>query len=274
MAPARKTGSARNGLIVTLTVSPTRLDGLLKVSPVKEDTPASAETDAKEKASTPVDANESPQASGQPATQANGDVMSDSNPGTPAPNGTPGPMGPPGKKGVKRGAANGEPKSRGKPGPKKRARVDDGTGEPGPGRGTASHKLGPKANQGAINAGLRALDRSGKPCRRWGKGTFRLKTFTGAVWEIPRWKAPERTSTEEAGPGSESADVSASGSAKGNKDETQAKDDVKSDLKSGDATPNGVTNDDGGANGRDVEMQSVSSVPASSPAPAPVAAAS
>lgn len=151
---------------------------------------------------------------------------------------------------------------------------DDGTGEPGSGRGGAAHKLGPKANQGAINAGLRALDRSGKPCRRWGKGSFRLKTFTGAVWEIARWKAPEKTVVEEAAPDTESADVSANGSVKDNKDETQAKGDDKSDSKSGGATPNGVTNGDGGANGQDVEMQSVSSIPASSPAPPPVAAAS
>lgn len=126
MAPARKMGNTKNGLIVTLTVPPTRLGDLLKTSPVKEDTPASTETeikDTKEKGSPPAEPNESPQASGQPAAQANGEAVSDSNPGTPAPNGTPGPMGPPGKKGVKRGAANGEPKSRGKPGPKKRARV-------------------------------------------------------------------------------------------------------------------------------------------------------
>ena len=126
MAPARKTGNAKNGFIVTLSVPPSRLGDLLKLSPVKEDTPASAETEAKdikEKGSTPTEVNESPLASGQPATHVNGENVSDSNPGTPAPNGTPGPMGPPGKKGAKRGAANGEPKSRGKPGPKKRARV-------------------------------------------------------------------------------------------------------------------------------------------------------
>lgn len=50
------------------------------------------------------------------------------------------------------------------------------------------HKLGPKANQGAINAGLRALDRSGKPCRKWTRKAFQLKSFTGVVWEVPSWK--------------------------------------------------------------------------------------
>lgn len=151
---------------------------------------------------------------------------------------------------------------------------DDGSGEHGTGRGGAAHKLGPKANQGAINAGLRALDRSGKPCRKWAKGGFRLKTFTGALWEIPRWKAPQKVVVEEAKTDGDSADVSANGSTKENKDESQAKGDDKSESKSGDATPNGVTNGDSGPNGQDVEMQSVSSMPASSPAPAPIAAAS
>lgn len=93
------------------------------------------------------------------------------------------------------------------------------------------------------------------------------------MWEIGRWKAPQKTVVEEAAPDTESADVSANGSAKENKDDTQAKGDDKSDSKSGGATPNGVSNGDAGANGQDVEMQSVSSIPASSPAPPAVAAA-
>ncbi|KAI5293839.1 hypothetical protein KEM56_005956, partial [Ascosphaera pollenicola] len=51
--------------------------------------------------------------------------------------------------------------------------------------GHTHHKLGPKANTGAINAGLRALDRTGTPCRKWTRKTFRLKSFTGVVWEVP-----------------------------------------------------------------------------------------
>ena len=70
--------------------------------------------------------------------------------------------------------------------------IDHSASAPRAPNGTAAHKLGPKANQGAINAGLRALDRSGKPCRKWQKGGFTLKSFTGVVWEIPRWKAPPR----------------------------------------------------------------------------------
>jgi hypothetical protein len=91
------------------------------------------------------------------------------------------------------------PKPRGKPGPKKKPRLDDGTIDPAttkgsvtPGTGLGGHKLGPKANQGAINAGLRALDRSGKPCRKWAKKPFTLKSFTGVVWELPSWKGNER----------------------------------------------------------------------------------
>ena len=58
-----------------------------------------------------------------------------------------------------------------------------------------AHKLGPKANTGAINAGLRALDRSGKPCRKWERKGLQLKSFTGATWAMPSWKAPERSSS-------------------------------------------------------------------------------
>jgi INO80 complex subunit Ies4 len=55
----------------------------------------------------------------------------------------------------------------------------------------ASHKLGPKANQGAINAGLRALDRSGAPCRKWERKSFQLKSFTGVFWEVSTWRTPK-----------------------------------------------------------------------------------
>ena len=54
----------------------------------------------------------------------------------------------------------------------------------------AAHKLGPKANQGVINEKLRALDRTGKPCRKWGKSGFKIKSFTGRVWEISSWRSP------------------------------------------------------------------------------------
>lgn len=117
------------------------------------------------------------------------------------------------------------------------------------------HKLGPKANQGAINAGLRALDRSGKPCRKWSRGGFTLKSFTGVVWEIPRWTAPPR-----AGPDTESTEASAAASA----DNSSGK-----ENKENGAEPNSVSNSNSG----DQEAQSVPSIQASSPAPMAVGAA-
>ena len=67
-----------------------------------------------------------------------------------------------------------------------------GKSSSGTGTTNAGHRLGPKANQGAINAGLRALDRSGKPCRKWERKPFQLKSFTGVVWELPSWRAPKK----------------------------------------------------------------------------------
>ena len=72
---------------------------------------------------------------------------------------------------------------------------DNGTFDGNAGKSSATnappHKLGPKANQGAINAGLRALDRTGTPCRKWKKTGFGVKTFTGVTWQIPAWRAPK-----------------------------------------------------------------------------------
>lgn len=58
---------------------------------------------------------------------------------------------------------------------------------------TTNHKLGPKANTGFINANLRALDRSGAPCRRWQRNGFQLKSFTGHTWELSSWKGSENS---------------------------------------------------------------------------------
>ncbi|TPX22804.1 hypothetical protein DIZ76_014683 [Coccidioides immitis] len=105
--------------------------------------------------------------------------------------------GTPSKTGTKRAAgSDAGPKPRARPGPKKKARLDDGTVDSN-GRSTGptttgTHKLGPKANQGAINAGLRALDRTGKPCRRWERKAFQLKSFTGTAWQVRSWRAPPR----------------------------------------------------------------------------------
>ncbi|KAI1936007.1 hypothetical protein LOZ66_004925 [Ophidiomyces ophidiicola] len=107
--------------------------------------------------------------------------------------------GTPPKAGTKRGAgSDAGPKPRARPGPKKKIKLDDGSTEPNgrttTGSGTTgTHKLGPKANQGAINAGLRALDRTGKPCRKWERKSFQLKSFTGTVWQVPSWRAPPKS---------------------------------------------------------------------------------
>ncbi|KAK3360292.1 INO80 complex, subunit Ies4 [Lasiosphaeria hispida] len=244
-------GPAKPTLIVTLKVSPEKLRAIVDPDFVKEDTPVK-------------EAKESPATSTTlPAAPASGtENASDSTPNTPAA-GTPAPqpaaMGPPvegpKKKGVKRAAGalngNGEPKVRGKPGPKKKQRLEDGTIDGGRGAGLSAHKLGPKANQGAINAGLRALDRSGKPCRKWAKGGFTIKTFTGVVWELPRWTAPPKPRPEST---DDSTPVSAEGSSKENKEGNNSQ--AKSENSN-----NGV---------QDVEMQSAPSLTAAN-SPAPIA---
>jgi hypothetical protein len=63
-------------------------------------------------------------------------------------------------------------------------------GAAGAGATGASHRLGPKANTGNINANLRALDRSGKPCRKWERKPLQIKSFTGVRWGMSHWKAP------------------------------------------------------------------------------------
>ncbi|KAK5652477.1 hypothetical protein OQA88_10521 [Cercophora sp. LCS_1] len=248
------TTNSRTSILVTIKTTPLKLRPIVDPDFAKEESP--------------VKSNESPATSTTlpAAPNSNTENASDSTPNTPAA-GTPAPqpaaMAPPAdgpkKKGVKRSAAatngNGEPKVRGKPGPKKKQRLEDGTIEGGGrGAGLSAHKLGPKANQGAINAGLRALDRSGKPCRKWVKGNFVLKTFTGVVWEIPRWTAPPKLRPESSA--DDSTPVSAEGSSKENKENnSQAK---------SEASNNGV----------DVEMQSAPSMAAAnSPAPFAIAAA-
>lgn len=266
----RKSGS-KSGLLVTLNVSPAKLREIfgLEPQPVKEESP---EKDIKENTNSPVP--DAPAA--QPATSgSNADNASDSNAATPAAEGTngegtpaPSAMGPPTdgpkKKGVKRSAPNGNgtidgvPKPRGKPGPKKKPRLEDGTIDhaSAANRGGAGHKLGPKANQGAINAGLRALDRSGKPCRKWAKGGFTLKSFTGVVWEIPRWTAPQKNSVE-SGTEDSTTVPSADSSSKENKENGQEGNSASNSNVAG-----------------DVEMQSAPSINDSSPAPMAIAAAS
>ncbi|KAK2034706.1 DUF1711-domain-containing protein [Colletotrichum zoysiae] len=278
MAPAasvsrrKSNGGKGDLLVVTLTVSADKLKKILEPDSVKEDSPVKMDLDDTNGTKETQESQDSPATSTTlPAPIAtNGEAASDSNPGTPAGDGTPAPtsMGPPmegvKKKGTKRGPGavnglgpDGQPKVRGKPGPKKKARLEDGTIDPNARGGPGGHKLGPKANQGAINAGLRALDRSGKPCRKWAKGGFTLKSFTGIVWEVPRWVAPPKTLPESST--EDSAAASVDSSTKENKENDQIKSDANSAANSG----------------ADVEMRSVhGSVPASSPGPMAITAAS
>ncbi|KAI1418587.1 DUF1711-domain-containing protein [Hypoxylon sp. FL1857] len=249
----RRKSSGKNSALVTLRVPSIKLRKLLDPSSIKEESPVKESP-----ASTALPSETAPAAS-------NGDNASASSPGTPAAAGTPSQvsMGPPTeapkKKGVKRSAAtaNGSDptaKIRGKPGPKKKPRLEDGTIDPnGRANGGTYHKLGPKANQGAINAGLRALDRSGTPCRKWNKGGFRVKSFTGVVWEIPRWTAPPKPKPQAT---TDEPAASAESSNKENKDGSQMK------------SENSASHADG-------EQRSIPpSINASSPAPTPIAAAS
>jgi hypothetical protein len=247
----RRKSGGKPTLLQTLRVSPINLRRIIDPSSIKEESPVKASPDT----STTL-ANEAS------APVSNGDNGSESNPGTPAPSGTPsqGAMGPPSeslkKKGVKRAANGGDPmaKIRGKPGPKKKQRMDEGAGDSGARNTSTYHKLGPKANQGAINAGLRALDRSGAPCRKWARGGFKVKSFTGVTWEIPRWTAPHKPTPETS---SQESPASADSSNKENKEGSQQK------SETGNSNPGGE------------QQQSMpASIHASSPAPTPVAAAS
>jgi hypothetical protein len=87
------------------------------------------------------------------------------------------------------GATPKQPKA--KPGPK-RKKMGDMINDPnskGPFPAPAAiNKAGPKANLGAINERLRALDRSGAKCRRWEKKGFQVRSFTGVLWQVPTYQ--------------------------------------------------------------------------------------
>lgn len=101
-----------------------------------------------------------------------------------------------------------------------------------PGAATVpAHKLGPKANTGAINAGLRALDRSGKPCRKWQKNGVRIKSFTGNLWGVDTWKAPKR---DESFSGDVKSDTTGSSEVKPNASSAVASERSHSNVDGGD----------------------------------------
>lgn len=144
---------------------------------------------------------------------------------------------------------------------------DDGTADSPsskPPHPSTAHKLGPKANQGAINAGLRALDRSGAPCRKWARGGFAIKSFTGTTWEIPRWGAPPKSNVTVNG-------VNGDGKGEGGENGGKGGGDGEGDEgSSGKENKDSQVESEGA--GRDVEMSSPG-VQASSPAPQMVAVA-
>jgi hypothetical protein len=115
-------------MTVTLTVSPEKLREIIDPRPAKEESPVKETRESHESPAT--------SATLPAAPTPNEENASESNPGTPAAGDTPVPavMGPPTegikKKGVKRSAsaangltADGQPKVRGKPGPKKKPRL-------------------------------------------------------------------------------------------------------------------------------------------------------
>lgn len=259
-ADGRRKSGGKSGLVVTLKVPSSRLrDVIRSETPESKSTAPRESTEPKELVDSPA-----PSANLVVSGLSNGDNATDSNVATPVAEGTPAPssMAPPidgRKKGAKRSAAtiDGVPKARGKPGPKKKPRLEDGTIDHNAVARMQASKLGPKANQGAINAGLRALDRSGKPCRKWARGGFKLKSFTGVLWEIPRWTAPPKKATDE--------DTSESGAVSASADNSSSKENKP------DGQENSVNHSNGGG---DAEINSIASVNVSSPAPIAISAAS
>lgn len=49
-----------------------------------------------------------------------------------------------------------------------------------------------KEDEYDVNANVKALDRSGKPCRRWGDKKVEVKSFTGSKWRASSWQACAR----------------------------------------------------------------------------------
>lgn len=115
---------------------------------------------------------------------------------------------------------------------------DDGVAEPAkiPTSAGAGHRLGPKANTGAINAGLRALDRTGAPCRKWERKTLQLKSFTGVQWQLPSWRSPKPPKIDENGESKEGVLETAESDSKVNQSASGVPSE-KSNSGDGDLTP-------------------------------------
>jgi INO80 complex subunit Ies4 len=65
-----------------------------------------------------------------------------------------------------------------------------GAGTPVPTVEKERAKPGPKANPGGINAGLRALDRTGKRTRRWKRVQYPVQTISGYRFYFTTWVVP------------------------------------------------------------------------------------
>ncbi|EPY54042.1 Ino80 complex subunit Ies4 [Schizosaccharomyces cryophilus OY26] len=66
----------------------------------------------------------------------------------------------------------------------------NGASHPSSGNVTPTHaasRSAPKTNANLINSGLRALDRSGKPCRKWEKKPISIRSVSTIVWKLPTW---------------------------------------------------------------------------------------
>jgi len=109
------------------------------------------------------------------------------------------------------------------------------TSKPNP---VPAHRLGPKANTGNINANLRALDRRGKPCRKWERKPLQIKSFTGTFWGMRSWKAPRR---EESFPSDVKSDSRGSSELKPNESSAVPSERSNSNMGHGEPAPmNGI----------------------------------
>jgi len=174
-----------NSLVVTLKLSPEALQQVLgdvsghtlKANLDKDAEHSSPTSTAEAAAVRPSSADNGSDADAA-STPAAGATPGD----TPRRKGVPGPK--PGNKRTN-GQTDAASRARGRPGPKKKPRLEEGGADPT--KPAANHRIGPKANTGAINAGLRALDRSGTPCRKWDRQPLKLRSFTGVAWQLPAW---------------------------------------------------------------------------------------
>lgn len=175
--PKPKAKTQQKPLIVVLKVTPDTLRKFDPESPAETTAAIAVGGGASTPAESTASVVTSPQLSAEGAFESTSTAVSPQKR-----KGVPGP-----KPGSKRARVPGAPP--GKPG-RKKAKLDPNL--PSTPNGAAlGIKLGPKANTGAINDKLRALDRSGTPCKRWTKAGIKLKSFTGVQWEIPTWAAPK-----------------------------------------------------------------------------------